>query len=121
MRTIDCSQSLTGRRSIDCTSCQRSFSSKRGLSLHTRSCGVKSTQEAVENNKMLITDTTSEMRPAFNPLNASAFYMRATLAFNGLNDLDGAAITRKVEDAYEKMMFWRRNLFLFPTGNVSKN
>ena len=26
-----------------------------------------------------------------------------------------------MEDAYEKIVYWRRNLFLLPAGNVSKN
>ena len=36
-------------------------------------------------------------------------------------DLDGAIFTKKVEDAYEILVYWRRNLFLLPTGNAGRN
>ena len=34
-------------------------------------------------------------------------------------DLDGAIFTKKVEDVYEKTVYWWRNLFLLPKENAS--
>ena len=36
-------------------------------------------------------------------------------------DLYGAIFTKKVEVAYEKVFYWKRSLFLLPTGNASRN
>ena len=63
MKSQSRSEKLTGSRSFGCTNCQRTFSSKRGIRLYTRSCGVMS--QPVENNETVIIDTTPEMRPTF--------------------------------------------------------
>lgn len=52
---------------------------------------------------MNIIETAAEMRPTLEQ-----------------GDLDGAGFTRKVKDIYEKVVSWRINQFLLPTGNDSK-
>lgn len=56
MRNLDYNQSESGRGNFGCTNCQRTFSSKRGLALATRSCGVKIAPRSDENNDTVIID-----------------------------------------------------------------
>ena len=65
---------------------------------------VNSTPQVDENIEKVIIDTTPEMRPAIKS-----------------GSLVRVIFMKKVEDTYEKIVYWRRNLFLLLTGNASKN
>jgi len=85
-----------------CNICDRGFRSKRGLNQHQRVCKDSSMEEN------LITVSTSE--------NESP---QIEIGFKW-GEFDGKEINKNFDFVYEKVVFWRKNLFMLPTGRAGK-
>ena len=104
----------TDQVTFHCTACNlRSFTTYRGLNQHLRSCLKKSR------------DAASSI-PASQPCPSN---LRVTnIGANTVNEVrrflwgerNGNEVVKLIEDAYEKIVFWKKNIFMLPTGATGK-
>ena len=90
-----------------CNGCKIYFKTKRGLTLDQRSC-----QENPRNSEQSVTSTIDVSHDDQN-------IVVMDMVFNW-GDIDGKTFTERVELIYEKVAYWKKNLFLLPTGKSGK-
>ena len=109
-RVIDSSQSNTN---VLCHACGRGFNTNRGLLLHLIACQRK--QQAQQNKQLETNDDQENTHRVQDmpcePINESSHWNEklATTFVNELNNADG------------KIVYWRKNSLLLPTGAAEKN
>ena len=106
---IDNSQSNSN---VFCNICGRGFSTNKGLLLHLNACRRKQGQEnqqLEENNDQENTHWLQDMprKPVYETFD--------------WNKKPGTTFINELNNAYEKIAYWRKNLFLLPTGAVEKS
>ena len=92
-----------------CNTCQKVCRSQGGLKLHSKRC-EQNNEEVVTSKSMLENKTPEEPKPPDPPnreppeklLDATAQYMK------------------DVSEAYEKIVYWRQNILLLPSGKQGK-
>ena len=95
-----------------CSTCSnRTFNTYRGLSQHARHC----TKRTNETPSPATQHATLPARQEVNEL------PEVSLSLFQWGERDGAAFTDDLNKAYEKIVFWKKNLFMLPTGNAGKN
>lgn len=93
-----------------CSNCtNRSFNTYRGLSQHTRHCTQRTNTAPPVSNRSATQEVVQE-----------AIEVHAVSSFKW-GERDGTAFTNDLDKAYEKIVFWKKNLFILPTGNAGKN
>ena len=102
--TVEASQIST----FDCNGCKRYFKTKRGLTLHQISC-----KENPRNREQSVTSTIDVSHDDQNIVVADTVFK--------WGDIDGKTFTERVELIYEKVVYWKKNLFLLPTGKSGKH
>jgi len=111
-----------------CSICNKICSSKAGKANHMRSCIKKGKQHQNSSSKSgnskevislqleekLSTDTEPHLTSAGEPSSTpkEAFYWGET---------QGSIAIDEINECYEKIVFWRRNLFLLPKGSSGKD
>ena len=96
--------------SFPCNICNRSFHSKRGLNQHLRYCIDKKVDtDATSNGKNEPRD-----RNVFIP---ETIESRVLYRWGEYND---KLFEENLNYVYEKVVYWKTNLFLLPTGNAGK-
>ena len=88
-----------------CNGCKRYFKTKRGLTLHQRSC-----RENPRNREQSVTSTIDVSHDDQNIVVTDTVFK--------WGDIDGKTFTERVELTYEQVVYWKKNLFLLPTGNL---
>ena len=107
-RDIDNSQSNSN---VLCNICGRGFTTNRGLLLHLNACRRKQgqqNQQLEDNDDQENTHWLQDMprKPVNEP-----FYW---------NEKPGTTFINELNNAYEKIVYWRKNLFLLPIGAAGK-
>ena len=82
-----------------CNSCNRRFKTLRGLNQHLRYCSNN-----YSNN--------SSIPPDPPPINEEISYK--------WGEYENAIFETNINDVYERIVYWRKNLFMLPTGKVGK-
>ena len=98
-----------GENANRCNNCTRSFRSKRGLNQHLRSCSKVNNSQA-----------TQEKEPPDKHLevnNASTEEVSLLFTWGKLNNNE---FTNHVNNIYERIVYWKKNLFLLPTGKAGR-
>ena len=98
-----------GENANRCNNCTRSFRSKRGLNQHLRSC-----------SKVNNSQPTQEKEPPDKHLevnNASTEEVSLLFTWGKLNNNE---FTNHVNNIYERIVYWKKNLFLLPTGKAGR-
>ena len=90
-----------------CNGCKRYFKTRIGLTLHQRSC-----QENARNREQSITSTIDVSHDDQNIVVTDTVFK--------WGDINGKTFTEGVELIYEKVFYWKKNLFLLPTGKSRK-
>ena len=90
------------QEAYECTGCKRSFKTKRGLKQHQRSCTVMSTQEDQSHD-----------------IETQNLNVTSNVVFQW-GEVDGKDFIESVEKIYEKIVYWKKNLFLLPSGKAGK-
>jgi len=113
--SLQCSgdESTQTETRFNCNICERNFRSKRGLNQHMRSCSTKTidvNEVENENNVSVPTDESNRI-DEINDDTASTFVW-------GI--IDGKTFTKNVNNVYEKIVYWKKNLFMLPTGKAGK-
>ena len=104
----------TDQVTFQCTACNlRSFTTYRGLNQHLRSCLKKSRQ--VSSDISSSQPTTS--RP--NVTNIRGNNVNGVRRFLW-GEKNGDEVAKSIETAYEKIVFWKKNLFMLHTGAAGK-
>ena len=93
--------------SFDCNGCKRYFTTKRGLTLHQRS-----RKENPRNREQSMTSTIDVSHDDQNIVVTDTVFK--------WGDIDRKSFTERVEMIYEKVVYWKKNLFLLPTGKSGK-
>ena len=102
--TISEQDIATYQNEHECAGCKRCFRTLRGLNQHHRSCS-KSTGEV-------------KKPPDPPPINESDSGTEQLLYMWGLHN--NAVFERNLNVAYEQIVYWRKNLFMLPTGKFGK-
>ena len=126
---------LEGRHNEhECTTCKRSFRTVRGLNQHQRCCLKSSSganklthpppinvpvndteQHTQSSNDMKKTpDSPLEPPPVIDSVNGTKQLLYKWGIYN--NDI----FEKHLSVAYERIVYWRKNLFMLPTGKVGK-
>ena len=92
---------------FDCYGRKRYFKTKRGLTLHQRSC--KGNPKNVEQS---VTSTIDFSHDDRNSEGKDTVFK--------WGDIDGTTFIERLELIYEKVVYWKKNLFLLPTGKSGK-
>ena len=85
----------------ECSSCRRRFKSSRGLNIHLRTC-----------SKYVKEPPDKPPDPVSVPVSSAILYR--------WGDFDNTEFEVNLDTVYEEIVFWRRNLFLLPTGKAGK-
>jgi hypothetical protein len=95
-----------------CTVCnQRSFNTYRGLNQHLPYCLVKKQKLNQSHTSSQPVIRNEEQIPIAEIIEISNFKW---------GNKDGTAISKEITEAYEKVVYWRKNLFMLPTGAIGK-
>ena len=108
-RDIDNSQSHSN---VSCNICGRGFTTNRGLLVHLNVCRRKQeqqNQQLEENDNQVNTHRLQDMPR--EPVN-EIFYW---------NKKPGTTFINELNNAYDKIVYWRKKLFLFPIGGAEKS
>ena len=110
---------------VKCDLCPRVFSSKRGKTRHQNICRQKNHQsngetaatDNITNNSPTILIPPSAVEPdsppdAHQTINPPAYKW---------NNIPPYLFEENVRAAYEKIVFWRKNVFLLPTGKAGRS
>ena len=107
-----------------CTSCKvRSFFTYRGLNQHLRTC-LKKTRDVIVTDSQpassravndLQSTTESQKRQKVREI-VSEEYTNTKWGERNLHE-----ISKKIQNAHERIVFWKKNLFMLPTGATAKN
>ena len=81
-----------------CQKCQRRFRTLRGSIQHARHCRIQ---------QHLVPDDEPP-----DPGQAERFYW---------GEEKGSQVTKDISECYDKIVYWRRNLFMLPNGGAGKN
>ena len=101
--TIEVLQILT----FDCNGCKRYFTIKRGLTLYQRSC-----KGNPRNREQSVSSTIDALHDEQNILVTDMIFK--------WGDIDRATFIERAELIYEKVVYWKKNLFLLSTGKSGK-
>ena len=98
---------IVDSNTFQCNLCQRPFKTYRGLLQHLKFCSKKKQNEFDNVSSELIV---SLNEPVVNNHTANFKW----------NDVDGLMFENLLNDIYGKIVYWRKNLFLLPTGAAGK-
>ena len=108
---------------FQCTSCkERSFFTYRGLNQHFRTC-LRKTRDVI------VTDSQSASPIAINDLQGTTESQQHQNAREIVSEeytnikwgeWNLREVSKKIQDAYERIVFWKKNLFMLPTGAAAK-
>ena len=91
-----------------CYKCKRSFKTFRGSMKHLRQCKVIPT---VNNDDAIADDETPHDPIQTAELDEKLYW----------GEVKGSIIEQDINESYEKIVFWKNNIFLLPNGGTSKN
>ena len=97
-----------------CENCNRKLKSKSGYTNHNKSCLKRKAEETNEHlGKTWIGENQEDVRTIGNVANVNIAIAKPEFTWNGYGK---EKIEKDINEIYEKIVFWRRNLFLLPTG-----
>ena len=119
--TTDATNDIGENNYFRCTSCKvRSFFTYRGLNQHLRIC-LKKTRDVIVTDSQpassandLQSTTESQQRQNVREI-VSEEYTNIKWGERNLRD-----VSKKIQDAYERIVFWKKNLFMLPIGAAAK-
>ena len=106
----------TTEKSHVCCNCDRSFHSSRGLKQHQRSCQSRNNTPTDRESTETIEDSqfsTKTSKSADEPSTQSVKYI-----WGKYKDHE---FEKNLPQVYETVVFWRKNLFLLPSGKAGIN
>ena len=107
--------SLDSQEMFKCVLCPRTFSTKGGRTNHEKSCRKKQNESSyktrAEKDSVALSSTTETAETDVTAFPSTQFVWgtKSSVEFNTI-----------LEFAYERIVFWRRNLFLVPSGSAGK-
>ena len=111
-RIVNESQS-TVQESYQCTICDRRFRTNRGLSQHLRSCQSKNINSTVSD-----TVTATDVNTLLD--NQSLRNIETQEVRYKWGRYDSYQFEKNLSLVYEKIVYWKKNLFMLPSGHVGK-
>lgn len=120
------------KKIFPCDACGRTFSTKGGRTNHQRKCNsgqLDGGSRVKENNKKEDESVVVSSNDGKNDVNTVNFDNIPSQVQNDSNlhaevffwgETPGSMFQCQLNQAYEKVVYWRRNLFLVPTGNAGK-
>ena len=92
-----------------CSSCSsRTFSTYRGLSQRNRHCTKRLNIASISSSQSVTISERPGVTNVFSQVTSFVWGER-----------DGTLFTYDLNEAYEKIVFWRKNIFMLPTGNTA--
>ena len=101
-----------------CENCKRQLKSQTGLKLHLRCC-QKKYQQQHSNEDTPLTSTADKitMLPPVIPPKPP----EPSKITNKWGERDSIFVEAAINEIYEEIVFWRKNLFMLPTGRAGKS
>ena len=104
--------------SVSAAICQRRFKTNRGLLQHLSFCRKRNRENNINSNTAIdgsnSRDAANDKSDSHNS-NRNGGYKRYFW-----NDVRGTVFKKNLNDAYEKMAYWKQNLFMMPSGAAGK-
>ena len=92
----------------ECYICDRSFRTNRGLLQHLHICRRRNNINGLTNNNDSMANDEGRNQ---EQIESETFYW---------NTIPGSVYQRNLEEAYEQIVYWRKNVFMVPTGAAGK-
>ena len=118
---MSCEQKTTPNISLSqtfdyvCSSCKRSFRTEKGLKQHQRHCKI--IQHSIHNQTLPSEEneisTNQSLNQHENEIQPEYF------AKYRWGNVDEKTFEKNLHFVYEKIVYWRKNLFLLPTGKAA--
>ena len=101
---------LSQQNQYTCLCCsRRTFSTYRGLSQHNCHCTKRLNVVSISSSQSVTISGRAEVTNVFSPVTSL-----------GWGERDGTLFTDDLNEAYEKIVFWSKNIFMLPTRNAGK-
>ena len=105
---------------VICSGCRRSFKSARGLGMHQRSCKkLTSVNIPLSQNPQEVQLGQSQLSQSQPSQSENREAHRDQLT-NSWGDRTNEELRKIVDEMYEEIVFWRKNLFKLPSGAAGK-
>ena len=95
-------------QTTECHICDRSFRTNRGLLQHLHTCRRRNNINGLTNNNDSMANDEGRNQEQIEP---ETFYW---------NTIPGSVYQRNLEEAYEQIVYWRKNVFMVPTEAAGK-
>ena len=113
---------------LTCTDCGKVVKSAGGLKNHQRSCRTKHGQTSVDNSaeNLHVDDEQPNVQPVLvfetdiNDADSDVYRKTNTPEQFFWGEKKGSDFTNSLNEVYERIVFWRKNLFLLPSGSSGK-
>ena len=92
---------------VNCNICKRAFKTNRGLQQHLSFC-----RKINDSNNIAATSDKSDSHDSNGNGNYETYFW---------NDVRGTVFEKDLTDAHEKIVHWKRNLFMMSSGAAGKN
>ena len=105
-----------------CLTCKRSFRTEKGLKQHSRHCKFKQQKQLIQPTPTAAITATPDKVPTPNKNidpHAKEFQPE-NIAKYRWGRVDDKTFEKDLHFIYEKIVYWRKNLFLLPTGKAGK-
>ena len=115
--------SSTQQQTFQCTSCSRSFGTGRGLGIHqaTHNRHAGSDADSTPTDTVPSNNSTNTAADdSINRVNLPPFLPVNPLPAQAYNNIPGAEFANTINDIYEEIIKWRKNLFSIPSGQQGK-
>ena len=95
-------------QTTECHICDQSFRTNRGLLQHLHTCRQRNNINGLTNNNDSMANDEGRNQEQIEP---ETFHW---------NTIPGRVYQRNLEEAYEQIVYWRKNVFMLPTGAAGK-
>ena len=111
---------------VRCDICTRSFRTNRGLLQHLNFCRRRNRQEGDNLNGNIPTNNINhnnfnEVVEISNATNSCQNNQNENQEYSYWNNVAGTQFANELNNTYEKIVHWKRNLFMLPSGAAGKN
>ena len=103
---------------VNCAICQRAFKTSRGLLQHLSFCRDRNRENNINSNTAI--NDSNNIAATSDKSDSHDSSGNGDYETYVWNDVHGTVCEKDLTDAYEKILHWKRNLFIMPSGVAGK-
>ena len=111
-------QQNQNRNCVNCNICQRAFKTNRALLQHLSFCRKRNTENTINSNTAI--NDSNNIAATSDQSDSHDFNGNGDYKTFFWNDIRGTVFEKDLTDPYKKIVHWKRNLFMMPSGVAGK-